>query len=348
MKPPYIRELFQYDDWANQRVIGLAASVAERDLDRPFEMGPGSIRKTLNHIWAAERVWFDRWTGVAAPFYRAEPCRAPLSALREDFTELAQTRNAYFAEKSDADVDQRVHYRTTRGEVCNDRLGELALHVFNHGIHHRAQALNMLRRVGATIPQPGLDYIFMRLESGPHARPPELDRASLKTHFHYADWARHRVHAAAAHLTDVQLDRSFEIGPGTLRKTLMHIRAAEQWWLDNWLLGPGNPFPETPETTSIAELTRLFDATVSARNAYLDRLTEADLLKPVHARPRPGVERVFPLGVTMLQMCCHGTHHRAQCLNMLRHVGGAPPAIDFMLLLREASPVAIESEVSKA
>ncbi|MCC6360105.1 MAG: hypothetical protein IT450_15280, partial [Phycisphaerales bacterium] len=61
-----------------------------------------------------------------------------------------------------------------------------------------------------------------------------------------------------------------------------------------------------------------------------------------HAIPRPDVERVFPLGVTMLQLCCHGTHHRAQCLNMLRHVGATAPPLDVAVLLREANPVPIE------
>ncbi|GMU82970.1 MAG: hypothetical protein AMXMBFR47_28410 [Planctomycetota bacterium] len=342
MKPPFLREFFAFSDWANNRLMQLSAGLPDRDLDRPFEMGPGSLRKTLNHLWAAERVWFDRWKGSAEPFYRAEPCRGPLSGLADDFRALALERNEFLASKTAADLDERVRYRSLRGDAYEHRLGELALHVCNHGVHHRAQAINMLRHLGVELPRPGLDYIFMRLEMGPTAAPPALDRASLKTYFHYSDWARHRIYASAAHLSDVQLDRTFQLGVGSIRRTLMHIRFAEQWWLDNWVLGPGNPFPETPETTSIADLTQLFDETVAARNAFIDRISDEDLLKPVHAIPRPDVERVFPLGVTMLQLCCHGTHHRAQCLNMLRHVGATAPPLDVAVLLREANPVPIE------
>lgn len=344
MKPPFFREFFTYNDWANERLLQLAASLADRDLDRPFDMGRGSVRTTLNHIWAAERVWFDRWKNEPEPFYRAEPCHAPLAVLADDFRTLGIERNKFLASRSESDLDERVHYRNLRGDAFQDRLGDLALHVGNHGVHHRAQALNMLRQLGVELPRPGLDYIFMRLEMGPSAPAPALDRASLRAYFHYSDWARHRIHACAAQLSDVQLDRSFDMGVGSIRRTLMHIRFAEQWWLDNWILGPGQPFPETPESTSIVELSKLGDETADARNAYLERLSDADLLRPVHARPRPDVERVYPLGVTMLQLCCHGTHHRAQCLNMLRHVRATPPALDVIVLLREARPVPIAEE----
>lgn len=207
------------------------------------------------------------------------------------------------------------------------------LHVCNHGSHHRAQAVNMLRRVGVTPPKPGIDYIFMRLErAGDPA--PMLDLDSLRCYFAYSDWARDRVHRAAASLSNEQLDRPFEMGVGTLRATLLHIRFAEQWWLENWTLGPGRPFPELTGTTSVAELDALFAQTQAARQKYFGGLSDADLRQSVSAVPRPGVTRTFPLGVTMLQICHHGTHHRAQAANMLRHVGAEVPRLDYVLMLR--------------
>jgi len=31
---------------------------------------------------------------------------------------------------------------------------------------------------------------------------------------------------------------------------------------------------------------------------------------------------------SLLQLCCHGSHHRAQLVNMLRHSGLKIPAVD--------------------
>jgi uncharacterized damage-inducible protein DinB len=45
----------------------------------------------------------------------------------------------------------------------------------------------------------------------------------------------------------------------------------------------------------------------------------------------------FPLGVTMLQLCCHGTHHRAQLLNMLRRLEARVPELSYITMARERS-----------
>ena len=64
-------------------------------------------------------------------------------------------------------------------------------------------------------------------------------------------------------------------------------------------------------------------------------MTDANLQRIVTATPRPNVHRSFPLGVTMLQLCCHGTHHRAQILNMFRRVGAPVPELDYLDMIAE-------------
>ena len=82
-------------------------------------------------------------------------------------------------------------------------------------------------------------------------------------------------------------------------------------------------------------MTESAEATSRDRDAYLAKCTDADLSRRVRAKPRPNVERDFPLGVTLLQLCGHGTHHRAQALNMLRHCGAEVPALDVIRMLNE-------------
>ena len=69
--------------------------------------------------------------------------------------------------------------------------------------------------------------------------------------------------------------------------------------------------------------------TAEQRDAFTASKTDADLRLPTTALVRTGT-RSFPLGVAMLQVCCHGTHHRAQAVNMLRHLGVPPPELDFI------------------
>jgi uncharacterized damage-inducible protein DinB len=329
-----LRELFTYDDWAHEKLLATASGLSDQELDRPFEMGLGSLRNTLNHLYAAERVWLDRWVQHAPPRFRADATGVSMPQLRQEMTEAAVERNALLERICDADLQKGITYTNLRGQTYTYQLGQMMLHVCNHGVHHRAQVLNMMKQIGAELPKPGLDYIFMKLAQPgggtESSTPPELDVDTLRTYYGFADWARDRTHEVARGLGDEQLDRPFEIGVGSLRVTLAHIRFAEEWWYQNWTLGPGQPFPEAPVDIPIAEVERLFADTAARRTSYLSKLTDAELARPVTAMPRPNVTRVFPLGVTMLQIVCHGTHHRAQALNMFRHCGAEVPGVDFI------------------
>jgi uncharacterized damage-inducible protein DinB len=247
-----------------------------------------------------------------------------------------------------------IRYRNNAGEEFTHALGDLMLHVANHGVHHRAQALNMSRRLGVTVPN--LDYLFFRLEqptvelaaetierlrkrgvavAEQRADPAHFDLATLNRYYAYGDWGTQRLLTTAKDLSDVQLDQDFEIGLGTLRKTLLHIRDAEHWWLDNWTRGPESSFPNSPPTTSWQGVCDLFNGTATLRREYMASLLDGDLPRAVMARPGGATVLDCRLGESMLQLCCHGTHHRAQAANMLRQLGLTPPGLDLAVWLRE-------------
>lgn len=333
-----LRELFTYSDWANTTLLRAAAEVDDGALDRPFEMGMGTLRRTLLHIHCGEDVWLQRWGGRRETPWPDETERVGLDGLRERFAATWRARGDALAGLRDADLDAELVYRDSRGSLYRARRGQMLLQSIVHSQLHRAQALNMLRQAGAALPKPGNDYIFMKVEQqgrGEDAAAP-LDADTLRTLYDYGDWANERLCTVAERLSDAQLDRPFDMGVGSLRATLLHIRFAEQWWLENWIHGPGRPFPELPATTGIPELRRLTAETVAGRNALLSDLPADGLSRVVSAVPRPGVTRTFQLGVTMLQLCLHGVHHRAQAVNMLRRVDGGLLELDYMTRVRRA------------
>lgn len=335
---PALLEIFRYSEWANARILAAAAQCRDAQLDQPIDMGVGPLRATLLHIYNGEFVWLNRWQGRAETRWPSEEERISPAALRERFAALYQDRAACFAALREADLGETVRYRDSRGELFDASRADMLLQAAVHSQHHRAQALNMLRQAGAALPKPGNDYIFMKVEQqgrGEDAAAP-LDADTLRTLYDYGDWANERLCTVAERLSDAQLDRPFDMGVGSLRATLLHIRFAEQWWLENWIHGPGRPFPELPATTGIPELRRLTAETVAGRNALLSDLPADGLSRVVSAVPRPGVTRTFQLGVTMLQLCLHGVHHRAQAVNMLRRVDGGLLELDYMTRVRRA------------
>lgn len=316
-----LRALFAHNDWARDRLLESAASLRGEMLQRRFEMGRGSLGATLRHLWSAERWWLNGWLGTEPP--PRDPPDAPpsLSQLRERFDSTARHREEFLA---DADESGVIRFERN-GRTIAHPLGDMMLHVCNHGVHHRAQALHMLRTLG--VEPPGLDYITMKMESsdGPAIA---FDVDTIAEYFRYSDWARRRVHAAAATLDSDALDRPVDMGLGSIRRILLHIRDAEQWWLDNWMGRPADAFECLAPTTTIAALSARMDGLAEMRHACFDGVRNEDLQRSVTAHPPSGTELVFRLGDTMLQLPAHGTHHRAQVVNLLRAAGVRTPGLD--------------------
>lgn len=350
-----LRELFAYNRWANDRLLAAAAQLDDARLDQRFDMGPGSIRETLKHIYGAERIWYER---VDGPGWKYLPQGAPVQSLielREAMHRLHDARDAWMAELSVAGLERSVSYRDMKGNPHVNRLCDILAHVGNHGVHHRAQVGAMLTRVGRRTQN--FDLCFMRVErptaqvadektadrlsaagltvGREAAEPPAMELSPLRHYFRYADWANEKILAAAEPLDDAALDRPLELGLGTLRRTVLHVEGAERNWLENWMQGSKPGFLVRPETIGIAELRAKWRDTARIRNAFLATLDDAALLREILAQPEEGIRLHYRLGAIMLHVNTHGTHHRAQALNMLRQLGAAVPGLDYILWCRE-------------
>ena len=154
-----IRQLFAYSDWARDRLMELAVKLPGEKLDQPFEMGPGSLRKTMEHLFGAEWVWLQRWKGRSPAKGETPHDFSSMSALWAAWRETAGQRSAYLDGLTAADLSRPITYTNTRGEVATFQLGHMLLHVCNHGTHHRTQALNMLRHLGVQPPE--MDLLVM-------------------------------------------------------------------------------------------------------------------------------------------------------------------------------------------
>ncbi|MFH1745557.1 MAG: DinB family protein [Planctomycetota bacterium] len=341
-------ECFQHDNWTRSRIYGYARALTAEQLRQPFELGAGSLLATFRHIYGAERIWLERWRGELPPFPPSSTI-TELEELARVHDELAEMRAGLIAELDNEALQQSINYVDPQEKSRNVPLGGLLLHVYNHNVHHRAQTLNMLRRLGVQVDM--LDFLVFRAEQPtvawePSARtraielglavgpepvsPARLSTPCLFTYYSYNDWANTRLFSVSKKLDDEQLDRTFDIGLGTLRRTLVHLYNADQWWYENWTAGGKPEFDELPQTTSVSELEQLLNETSAKRNEFLADCGDDDLQREVGAWVRPDARFCFRLGESMLQVCTHGTHHRAQALNMLRQLGVELPSLELV------------------
>ena len=220
-----LRALFVHADWARDRLLAAAASLDDHALDRAFEIGPGTLRRTLRHLRSAERYWLSTWQGRPRDADPAGDGVLSVAALGDHFRETAAEREAFLDAEGMEGQRHVVEFEDESGHSYRVPLGDLMLHVCNHAGHHRAQVANMLRRVGADVPK--IDYLFMALEGS--APGVDYDRDTILEWFRYGDWSRRRLAAAAGEVGDDGLDHAFEMGLGTLRATLLHVYDTERW-----------------------------------------------------------------------------------------------------------------------
>jgi uncharacterized damage-inducible protein DinB len=153
-----IRTLLGYNDWADSRLLEASGPLSDEQLDRGFDMGPGSLRRTLIHIWAGESVWLARWMGKAETRWPDEAERLPLAEIQRRFGATWVERARFLATLADADLAREQVYRDSKGSLFRAKLGNMLIQGVTHSLHHRAQAVNMLRHVGAGLVE--LDYMM--------------------------------------------------------------------------------------------------------------------------------------------------------------------------------------------
>ena len=127
-------------------ILAAMRGLSPEQLDRPFEMGPGSIRATFEHDLGALRGWADvyasrprqAWLPDEGP-YTIEQLETMTTELHDDWANIVQRFPL-------DDVIERP-----RGDsVRRFTRAHILAHVTTHSMHHRAQMINMLRHVGIT------------------------------------------------------------------------------------------------------------------------------------------------------------------------------------------------------
>lgn len=139
--------------------------------------------------------------------------------------------------------------------------------------------------------------------------------------FDHDAWATREILLAARALSDDAWRRTFAVGPGSLERTLAHLIEASFFFAS--ILGRRAYVPPADfekGSFSADELLELHaraaaELRTAAERALAERGASVTFELPIDSG------RHVPLPVALTQMADHGSHHRAQCLWMLREVG---------------------------
>jgi uncharacterized damage-inducible protein DinB len=155
--------LYKYNQWANAKILNVAANVTEEQYLAPASFPHGGLRGTLVHALFAEWIWRKRWEGTS-PTFRLKPDDFPtFESLRTRWLEEEKQLMDFIDNVTDEKLNNAFNYNSTSGKPYTRILWQAMAHLVNHGTQHRTEAAAILTDVGHS---PGdIDLIFFLSES---------------------------------------------------------------------------------------------------------------------------------------------------------------------------------------
>jgi uncharacterized damage-inducible protein DinB len=158
-------ELFEYDRWANRRMLEATGNLTANELNRDLGSSFPTVRATLAHILSSEWIWLRRWTGSSPTAIPEGWDLSTHASIVWHWREVEDEIAAFVAGLDQPRLEAPLRYRTTRGDEYTAPLRQLMRHMINHSTYHRGQITTMLRQLGSPAPSTDL-VLFYRGRAG--------------------------------------------------------------------------------------------------------------------------------------------------------------------------------------
>ena len=157
--------LYNYNYWANRRILRAAEGLTVEQFAAPHDLSWGSIRDVLVHTMSAEWVWRMRCQEHRSPSALLDPAQfTTLETLTTRWDEEERAMRGYLATLDESALSQPLAYVSTAGRPFSGTLWHILMHVVNHGTQHRAEVAHILTQLGHS---PGdIDMILFAREMG--------------------------------------------------------------------------------------------------------------------------------------------------------------------------------------
>jgi len=163
-----MQQLYEYNRWANARVLAAASKLTAVQFTRDLSNSFPSVRDTLVHMVWAEWIWLMRWRGVSPKEVFAPSDFPSVARIKERWCEVESGQLQFIDTLTDASLAVVLAYVNTRDEEWKYPLGHMLQHVVNHSSYHRGQIITMLRQLGADAV--GTDFLMFMDEKAMDAK----------------------------------------------------------------------------------------------------------------------------------------------------------------------------------
>jgi len=143
-----LRNFFAFTRWANRMIVESAAPLTPEEYARPIGGSFGSVKGTLTHLYGADWVWRERFHGRSPRALPAGEESMTLEELARKWRDVEAAQDAFLATLTQDRLEEPLSYVAFSGDHFTRRLGDVLLHLANHGTYHRGQVATLLRQLG--------------------------------------------------------------------------------------------------------------------------------------------------------------------------------------------------------
>lgn len=140
--------LYDYNAWANERVVRSLRELPEADYAREMGGGWPSVRATFVHIAGATDAWAERFQGKDVLVLPKESDLPKLEDAVAVLLRAQEKHRVHLRTLTREKLDRPYSWKNLSGEVKTAPFGIVVKHVVNHQTYHRGQIASMVRRLG--------------------------------------------------------------------------------------------------------------------------------------------------------------------------------------------------------
>ena len=111
-----IRNLYDYNAWANARILDTAAMLTPAQILAPGGASFDSVRDTLVHTMGAQWLHLERWQGRSRREVPEAAAFPDLAAIRARWDEVERDTRAFVTALDDGRLAATVEYTNMQGE----------------------------------------------------------------------------------------------------------------------------------------------------------------------------------------------------------------------------------------
>jgi uncharacterized damage-inducible protein DinB len=149
MKPAEMVSLYEYNAWADRRVLQAADALTRDQFTKQLGSSFSSILATVSHIYGVEWLWLERFQGRSPSAVPDDSEFADITKLKSSWAAFEPTLLNFVRGLAQEDLDRVMEYKTMKFGVYRNPLWQSMQHLVNHGTYHRGQVTTMLRQLGA-------------------------------------------------------------------------------------------------------------------------------------------------------------------------------------------------------